>query len=300
MTDRFDSMAVFVEVVEAGSLSAAGRKLGIPLSTVSRKIAELESGIKTRLLVRSTRTLALTDAGKTYLEACKRILEDVAEAERAASGEYRAPRGELVITAPIVFGRLHVLPIVTEFLSAYPDVAAQLVLGDRVLNLLEEQVDVAVRIGELPDSSLVAARVGSTRGVVCANPGYLRRRGVPQHPRELAAHDCVTFGSLTAGGTWPFTIDGSVAAVPIRSRLSVTTAEAAVDAAIAGAGLTRVLSYQIERALEAGEVATVLQEFETASLPINLLHAGPHRMPIKLRAFLDFAAPKLRAVLRGR
>ena len=187
--DRFESMTVLLTAVEAGSLSAAGRRLGMPLATVSRKVSELETHVKARLLSRSTRKLTLTDAGRDYVVACKRILEDVNEAERAASGEYSAPRGELIVTAPIVFGRLHVLPVTTEFLAAYPEVAVRLVLGDRVVNLLEDQVDLAVRIGELPDSSLIATRVGTIRRVVCGSPDVLRgarHAGIPSRARRTS------------------------------------------------------------------------------------------------------------------
>jgi DNA-binding transcriptional LysR family regulator len=292
--DRFEAMSVFVSVVEAGSLSAAGRALGMPLPTVSRKISELEARINVRLLQRSTRRLTLTDAGTAYFTACKRILEDVGDAERAASGEYRAPKGELVVTAPIEFGRLHVLPITTQFLQAYPDVDVTLLLADRVVDLLDEHVDLAVRIGELPDSRMIALRIGSVRRVVCASPGYLERRGVPQRPQDLAAHDCVTFSSLPSAASWDFAIGDRQLKVPVRSRLVVNTAQAAIEAAIAGIGLTRVLSYQISRAIDAGSLAVVLEKFEPTPMPIHLLRVGERLTPAKLRAFLDFAAPRLR------
>lgn len=186
-------MLILVTAVDAGSLSAAARHLGTPLATVSRKVSELEAHLKTRLLTRSSRCLTLTDAGRNYVAACKRILEEVGEAERAASGEYSAPKGDLIITAPIVFGRLHVLPAVAEFLETYPEIDIRLVLADRAVNLLEEHVDLAVRIGELPDSSLVATRVGAIRRVVCGSPGYFAARGIPQTPDELGTHhNCVT------------------------------------------------------------------------------------------------------------
>ena len=207
--DRLESMSILVTAVEAGSLSAAARRLGMPLATVSRKVSELEAHLKTRLLNRSSRRLTLTDAGRSYVAACKRILEDVGEAERAASGEYSAPKGDLIITAPIVFGRLHVLPVVTEFLKAYPDIDIRIVLADRVVNLLEEHVDLAVRIGELPDSSLVATRVGAIRRVVCGSPAYFAARGTPKHPSELGTHDCVTFEGLMSPDAWTFTIGKS-------------------------------------------------------------------------------------------
>jgi DNA-binding transcriptional LysR family regulator len=186
--DRLESMTVLLAVVETGSLSAAGRTLGMPLATVSRKVSELEAHLKARLLHRSTRRLRLTDAGSAYVGACKRILEDLNEAERAAAGEYSAPRGELVITAPVVFGRVHVLPIVGEFLKLYPEVDVRLALNDRSVDLLQDHVDLAVRIGELSDSSLIATRVGMIRRVVCASPAYLAQHGQPQAPAELGRH----------------------------------------------------------------------------------------------------------------
>jgi DNA-binding transcriptional LysR family regulator len=295
--DRLESMSTLLAAVEAGSLSAASRKLGMPLATVSRKVSELEAHLRTRLVNRSSRRLTLTDAGHSYVAACKRILEDIAEAERAAAGEFSAPRGHLIITAPIVFGRLHVVPVVAEFLNAYPEIDIRIVLADRVVNLLEDHVDLAVRVGELPDSSLVAIRVGAVRRVVCASPAYFSARGTPTSPGELGAHDCVTFEGLTAPEAWTFAIRRHDASVPIRSRLIVNTAEAAIDAAIAGVGITRVLSYQVASALRAGTLALALREFEPTPWPVSLVHAGRGLLPLKLRAFLDFAAPRLKARL---
>ena len=288
-------MSVLLAAVEGGSLSAAGRKLGMPLPTVSRKVSELEAHLKTRLLHRSTRRLTLTDAGRGYVAACKRILDDVEEAERAAAGEYSAPKGDLVITAPIVYGRLHVLPVVTGFLRAYPDVDIRLLLGDRMVNLLEEPVDLAVRVGELPDSSLIATRVGEVRQVVCASPGYLSARGRPTHPDELATHDCVTFEGLMSPDNWKFSSGKSFTQVAVHSRLIVSTAEAAIAAAIAGVGVTRVLSYQISDALSDRALEIVLPEFEPPPSPVSLVYPSQGRLPVKLRAFLDFAVPRLRA-----
>jgi DNA-binding transcriptional LysR family regulator len=295
--DRFESMSILVTAVEAGSLSAAARRLGTPLATVSRKVSELEAHLKTRLLTRSSRRLTLTDAGRSYVAACKRILEDVGEAERAASGEYSVPKGDLIITVPIVFGRFHVLPVVADFLKTYPEIDIRMVLADRVVNLLEEHVDVAVRIGELPDGSLVATRVGAIRRVVCGSPSYFATRGTPQSPADLGRHDCVTFEALMSPDTWTFATGKSAISVPVRSRLVVNTAEAAIDAAIAGIGITRVLSYQITNAMRAGTLAMALQECEPPPWPVNFVYAGGRLLPLKLRAFLDFAVPRLRARL---
>jgi DNA-binding transcriptional LysR family regulator len=291
--DRLDAMSVFVAVVEAGSLSAAGRKLGVPLPTISRKISELEAHIKSRLLTRSTRKLVLTDAGKSYLGACRQILEAVNEAEAVASGEYSAPKGHLIVTAPIVFGRLHVLPVTNEFLQAYPEVDVQLVLGDSTLNLLEEHIDVAVRIGVLADSSHIATRVALIRQVVCASPMYFEMHGVPRTPDELRGHDCISCTGVSSPDVWTFGAGRSRLEVPVHSRLTVNTVEAAIDAAIAGVGITSVLSYQIEAAIRSGKLDIILQEFESASIPVSLIYTGQRLLPKKLRAFLDFATPRL-------
>jgi DNA-binding transcriptional LysR family regulator len=290
-------MSILLTVVEAGSLSAAARRRGTPLATVSRKVSELETHLKSRLLNRSSRRITLTDAGRSYVAACKRILEDVEEAERSASGEYSAAKGDLTITAPIVFGRVHVLPIVVEFLAAYPEIDVRIMLADRVANLLEDPIDLAVRIGELPESSLVATRLGSIRRVVCGSPAYFAKRGTPRTPGDLGAHNCITFEGLMSPRAWTFTKGKSKVSVAVHSRLSINTAEAAIDAAVAGVGVTRVLSYQIANATRAGTLAVVLQEFEPAPWPVSLVYAGQGLLPLKLRAFLDFAAPQLKARL---
>ena len=297
--DRFDAMALFAAAADAGSFSAAGRRLGVPLPTISRKVAELEAHLNTRLLVRSTRRLALTDAGATYLAACRQILEQVGEAEALAAGEFHAPRGELVLTAPIAFGRLHVLPIVNAFLAAYPQIAVRLTLADRNLHLVDEHIDAALRIGRLEDSRLVALRVGGVRHVVCASPAYLARRGKPRTPADLARHDTVSFESLSASQAWHFAPrDGRrPESVTVRPRLAVNTAEAAIDAAIAGVGLTKVLSYQAAGAVADGHLVLVLRAYEPEPIPVNLLYTDPKRLPLKTRSFVDFAAPRLRKAL---
>jgi DNA-binding transcriptional LysR family regulator len=273
------------------------RKLGMPLATVSRKVSELEAHLRTRLINRTSRRLMLTDAGRFYVAACKRILEDIGEAERAAAGEYMAPRGDLTVAAPIVFGRLHVLPVAIEFLKAYPDIDIRVALADRVVNLQEDDIDLAIRIGDLPDSSLVTTRVGAIRRVVCGSPAYFAQRGTPKNPGELSTHDCITFDALMSPDAWKFAVGKSTVSVAIHSRLIVNTAEAAIDAAIAGIGITRVLSYQVAGALRAGTLALALREFEPTPWPVSLVYTGQGLLPLKLRAFLDFAAPRLKARL---
>ena len=297
--DRLGAMTVFAAIADAGSLSAASRRLQAPLATVSRKLSDLETHLKTRLITRSTRKLDLTDAGRDYLAACRQILEQVDEAERAASGAYANARGELVIAAPIVFGRLHVVPVVARFLEQYPDVDVRLRLGDRNVNLVEEHVDLAVRIGELPDSSLVATPVGAIRRVVCASPGYLARFGTPRSPDDLKAHHCVTFDGLMSPNAWSFPGAQGSKRVPIHSRLTVTTADAAIAAALAGLGVTRVLSYQVADALRDGRLVRLLAAHEPPAVPVSLVYAGQGRLPKKARAFIDFAASLLRADMKA-
>ncbi len=262
--DRLDAMRVLLQVVEQGNLSAAGRKLGMPLTTISRKIADLENHLRAQLLVRSNRHVTLTEAGQSYVAACKRILSDLAETEQAASGAFTAARGDLIMTAPLVFGRLHVLPVVTEFLQAYPEIDIRLTLADRLLHLQDDHVDLAFRIGALRDSSLMAIKVGAVRRVVCASPAYLAQHGTPVLPENLVHHQCVTFTGLDNPDRWDFGPDGLQKSVRVRSRLMVNTAEAAIDAAIAGLGLTRVLSYQMAAAQSAGHLDAHLAGLRTS------------------------------------
>lgn len=299
MMDRLGSMALFVTVAEAGSLSAAGRGLGMPLATVSRRLSDLERHLGTRLFNRSTRRLELTEAGRSYLAACRRILEEVEEAEQSAAGEYSQARGELVVTAPIVFGRLHVLPVVVDFLAAYPEVDVRLTQSDTLRRLVEEHIDLAVRIGHLPDSSMVATRVGSIRRVACASPAYLEAHGEPKTLQALSAHHCVTVERLALPAAWTFMEGQREIAVPVRSRLTINTAEAAIDAAVAGVGIARVLSYQVADAVRSGVLRLILEDFEPERWPVSLVHTGRGLLPLKLRAFLDFAAPRLKARLAG-
>ncbi len=294
--DRIEAMSILASVVDNGSFSAAARKLRAPLATVSRKVADLERRLGARLLVRTTRRLALTDAGTTYLAAARRILEAVDEAERTATGEFRAPRGELVLTAPILLGRLHLLPVVAEFLAQYREIDIRLVLSDRNLDLVDDHVDLALRIGSLPDSSMVATRIGTMRTVVCASPGLLASYGTPKLPHDLAKIPCVDFAMPSRKATWAFRRTGSrrPVEVPIKARLSVSTAEAAVWAAAGGVGVARVLHYQCAAALRDGTLRIVLARDEPEPMPVHLLHAARGELPPKMRAFLDFAAPRLR------
>ena len=293
--DRLDAMTVLVSAAELGSLSAAGRKLGIALPSVSRKISELEAHLQTQLLVRTTRKLSLTDAGAAYVAASRRILEQVAEAERSASGAALTLKGALTVTAPIVFGRLHLLPVVCQFLAQHLQIDVRLSLSDRNVPLVEDDIDVALRIGVLPDSSLQAIRVGTVRRVVCGSPAYLSAHGVPKTPDDLASHAMVAFAGPGVSN-WSFRGKSgrNEQVVAIHPRLTVNTAEAALDAAIAGVGLTRVLSYQSAHAVARGKLRVVLQAYEPAPVPVSLVHPAQAQLPRKTRAFLDFVADGLR------
>ncbi|WP_102795619.1 LysR family transcriptional regulator [Bowmanella denitrificans] len=294
--DRLDAMAMLIKVTDTGSFSAASKALGVPLATLSRKVSELEKQLGTRLLVRTTRKLSLTEAGIHYVAACKRILEQVEEAERQATGEYTQPKGELVITAPQMFGRLHVLPLISDFLALYPDIKVRLLLADHNLDLIEDHVDMAVRIGRLPDSTMVATQVGQVRVIACASPALLATTGVPRYPDDLLQIPCVTSDTNRAVATWRFTQPGSstLLELDIQPRLSVTNNDAALCAAIRQVGVTRLLHYQAADAINQGKLQIILPEFEPPPLPIHLLHTSRGMMPLKMRSFLDFAAPRLR------
>ena len=298
--DRLEAMSIIVAVTETGSFSAASRRLKTPIATVSRKVSELEARLKTELFQRSSRRMMLTDAGRSYIEACKRIIEQVDEAEREVSGEYRSPKGDLAVTAPWGVGHMHVLPIATEFLSAYPEIGLRLVLTDRVVETVKENIDVAIRIGILPDSSMIAARIGSIRVVVCASPAYLAARGSPKELGDLASHECITVDELATPRAWRFVKDNRQVVAPIHSRLCVNTSEAAIQAAIAGAGLARVMSYKMEAAKRAGALEIVLDSFEEAPLPVHIVYAQRTLVPLKLRTFLNWVTPRLKARLTPR
>ncbi|WP_010188510.1 LysR family transcriptional regulator [Sphingomonas sp. PAMC 26605] len=295
--DRFDAIRTLIAAVDGGSLSAASRTLGMPLPTVSRKVSELEAHLGTQMVVRTSRKLMLTDSGTAFIQASRRILNDLDEAERAASGEYQAPRGELLITAPIMFGKLHILPVVLDFLRAYPDVNVRLVLADTVVDLVDNHVDVAARLGRLPDSGLVAIRLGEVRWITCASPDYLARRGTPATPADLADHDCLAFEGLQTSRSWSFASARGNETIGIRPRLGVNTADALIEAAGDGLGIARMTSYQAAAALREGRLMRLLDEYEPETIPVHLIHTGPPLLPLKLRAFLDFAGPRVRAAL---
>ena len=295
--DRLEAMSIVLAVAEAGSLSAAARRLNTPPATASRKITELEEQLRAKLFDRSARKLTLTDSGLSYVAALKRILADLSEADRAAAGEYATPTGELIVTAPTELGRLHIIPILAEFLRAYPDIDVRLLLVERIVSLPEDHVDLALRVGVLPDSRLITLRVGTIRRVVCASPAYLEARGTPKAPEDLAGHDFIVYEGFLGPDVWKFVRDGTDLAVMVQPRLVVSNVHVGCDAARAGIGLTRALSYQVKASLEEGTLTTVLDEFQPEALPVNFVYAAGRFMPIKLCAFLDFAAPRLKARL---
>jgi len=296
--DRLEAMTLLVAVAEAGSISAASRKLRTPVATVSRKLAELEAHLNTQLLLRSTRSVSLTEAGRAFVAASRRILADLADAERDAASESQILKGELVLSAPIALGRFYLLPVVTDFLNEHPNIDARMMLSDRRLNMIEDHVDIGLRVGELNDFSLVAKKVGTVRRVVCASPSYLARRGTPKTPEDLKDHDCITFENTLSAQSWAFKVGKSEKSFPIHSRLIVSTAEAATDAAVSGLGLTRMLDYQVDRQRRDGSLTLVLEGFREAPKPVHLIYEAGRHLPLKIRAFLDFAAPRLKQAIR--
>ena len=296
--DRLEGMAALVSVAKAGGFSAASRETGVPLATLSRRVADLEAELGVPLLRRSTRQIALTETGQSYFQTCQRVLDEIRDAEENLKGEYRTPKGDLTLTAPIGFGRLHLQPVITEFLRAYPAINLRLILADRMVDFIEEPIDLALRIAELADSALIARTVGTIRMVVSASPEYLERCGTPTHPADLAQHDCVAWAGLGPLNTWWFQETSSDRTFPIRTRFTTSSAESAIDAALNGLGLVQTTSYQAERGVRDGGLKILLKDFECPPTPVSLVHAGNRSVPLKLRAFLDFAVPRLSERLR--
>lgn len=298
LVDRFEAMTMLLCAVEKGSFSAAAREMRVPVPTLSRKVAELEALLGAQLLTRTTRKLALTDAAVGYVAAARRILDQLQEAEQEVAGEFTTPRGDLVLTAPSSFGRIHVLPIVTDFLALFPEINIRLMLGDRVANLVDDHIDMAIRISTLQDSGMIATRVGAMRAVVCAAPSLLDLHGVPETPKALAQLPCIAADGAMLAPNWQFRFPDAkgMFEVPIIPRL-VTHAEAAVDAAVRGIGFVRLRSYHSFRAVQAGKLRVILEAYEPEPTPIHLVHAPRGQMPLKMRRFLDFAAPRLRQAM---
>ncbi|NKM97871.1 LysR family transcriptional regulator [Rhizobium leguminosarum] len=291
--DRLEAMRMLLAVVDAGSISAGSRKLNAPLPSVSRKVAELERQLGANLLVRTSRNLQLTDAGRDYVDAARKIMADLDEAERRASGEYQTPRGVLTITMPIEYGSRYVLPIALSFMDKYPEVSLNLLSLDRTVDLVSEQVDIAIRLGDLADSALHAAKVGEFRLLTCASPAYLKRHGTPERPGDLIDRDGIIFNKRTF--FWRFDVDGTpMEAVP-RNRLEVNTAANCVAAAVGGAGIARLFDYQIPDELASGALVPILRDFDGLPQPIHIVYARQGLLALKVRAFVDWALPRLRA-----
>jgi len=294
--DRLDAMQVLLAVVDAGSLSAGSRRIRAPLPSVSRKVAELERHLGTQLLIRTSRNIMLTDAGRDYVDAARQIVSQVKDAELRASGEYEGPRGALSLTVPMAFGRLHVLPLAYQFLCEYPEITLDVLSVDRVVQLVEERIDVGVRLGELADSSLHAIKVGSFRLLTLASPGYLAREGCPGKPEDLNDHDGVLFTPL-GERAWLYRCDGRKIRVEPRIRVSSNTSANAVSAAVHGAGILRAPSYQVSKELQFGALTTILDRYDNQTIPVHLVYVRQGLLPLKVRAFLDWMKPRLRKAL---
>ena len=293
------AMRDFVEIVERGSLSAAGTALGRSLPTMVRTLAELERSLGAVLLRRTTRRMSLTAEGRAYLERCRRILADIAEAEALVSASLGEPRGPLRVTAPVLFGQMHVAPGVVAFLRRHAAVQVELLLHDRVVDLVDEGIDAAVRIARLPDSSMIAIPVTQMRRVVCASPSLLRRAGVPEHPEALAARPCIRFHGLAQGGSWHFQEAGRDIAVPVHGAFATNQAASAVEACAAGLGFGLFLAYQVAREVAARRLEVVLRDFELPPLPVSLVYPEARLLSPRLRVFLDWMKAHLRKAVIG-
>ena len=292
---RLEAMRVFVAVADAGGFSPASRHLGMSPPAVTRTVAALEARIGTRLLHRTTRVVRLTEAGERFLADSRRILAEVDDAEAAAAGSHAKLRGGLAVTASAMFGRLHVTPLALEFLRRHPQLTLRTLFVDRVVNLVDEGIDVAVRIGHLPDSSLTAIRVGSVRRLVCASPAYLDAHGIPASPAALASHDVVAFSGITPSRQWSFHTTGGAVTTSVAPRLTANSPDAAIAAALAGYGVTSLLSYMVAREIEAGTLVTVLSAYEPPPLPVHVVHHAGRQASARVRTFVDHVVAGLRA-----
>jgi DNA-binding transcriptional LysR family regulator len=285
--DRIDAMQAFVAVAELRGFAPAARKLGLSPSAVTRLVAALEERLGARLLQRTTRQVALTDVGARYLERIKRVLADVEEAEGSVQDERTRPSGRLVVSAPLGFGRLHVSPVMSAYLKRYPEVSGELRLSDRMINLVEDGVDVAVRIGHLADSSLVARQVGEMRRIVVASVAYLKAHGEPKTPGAIASHATIQFGATAVPPDWRFVVDGNEIRVALTPRFITNSSDAALQYAGEGGGLTRVMFYQAAEAIKAGRLRIVLAKFEPPPLPIHIVYPTSRLLSAKVRTFID-------------
>lgn len=292
--DRFHSIQVFLKVADRGGFAAAARDLAMSPPAVTRAVAMLEDHLGTRLFVRTTRSVRLTESGDRFLRDGRRILLELEEAEEAAVGSHAAPRGELRITAPVLFGRMFITPILGDFLDSYPLVNARTLYVDRVVNLMDEGQDVAIRIGDLPDSSLIAVRAGTVRRVMFAAPEYLKKHGLPQRPEDLSRHRLIQSLAMGASPEWPFQENGAPISVRAEPRIRMNTNDAVIELAVRGWGLSRLLSYQIAPWLADGRLRTVLSAFETPPIPVHVIHQEGRMVSAKVRSFVDYMVKRLR------
>lgn len=293
--DRLYLMTVFVAVAEEESFAGAARRLGMSPPAVTRAIAGLEERLGVKLLNRTTRYVRATESGQRYLEDARRVIAAADEADEAAVGISAQPRGHMTITAPVLFGRMYVMPGIVDYLKKYPDTSVSALFLDRVVNMLEEGVDVGIRIGELSDSSYRALRVGHVRRVICASPAYLKEHGIPQTPQDLKSHQVIVASSLSQNIEWRFVDQGESVAVRIKPRLTVASNDGAIEAAALGLGVTRLMSYQVAPLLAAGKLKLVLSDYEAPKVPIHIIHREGRHASAKMRAFIDLMAERLRA-----
>lgn len=293
--DRLYLMSVFVVVAEEESFAGAARRMGMSPPAVTRAIAMLEDRLGVKLLNRTTRHVRATEAGMRYLDDARRVIAAADEADEAAMGLNAQPRGHMTVTAPVLFGRMYVMPGIVDYLQRYPDTSVSALFLDRVVNMLEEGVDVGIRIGELSDSSYRALRVGHVRRVICASPAYLKKHGVPQTPQDLRQHEVILASSLSQSVEWRFVNQGEPISVRIKPRLNVSSNDGAIEAALHGMGVTRLMSYQVAPLLAKDQLKVVLSEFESPPVPINIIHREGRHASTKMRAFIDLMAERMRA-----
>lgn len=292
--DRLHLMTVFVAVAEEESFAAGARRLGMSPPAVTRAVSALEDHLGMKLLNRTTRYVRVTDAGNRYLDDARRIIGEIDEADDAAAGINAAPRGHLAVTAPVMFGKLFVLPGIVDYLKRYPDMEVSAVFLDRVVNLLEEGFDVGIRIAELPDSSMRAIRVGQVRRILCASPDYLERNGTPSNPTELSSHNIIASSGVSFTNEWKFNPELELSTVRVKPKLTVSRNDAAIEAACKDIGITRLLSYQVVPYLTSGQLKIILRDFEPASIPIHVLHREGRYTSAKIRSFVDLIVAKLK------
>ena len=296
--DRLDAMRTLLTVVDAGSLSAGSRVLNTPLTTVSRKVAELERRLGARLLIRTSRKIQLTDAGRDYVDAVRQAIVQLDDADRRASGEYDQPRGELTITMPSEFGRLVVVPLIWRFLEKYPDISLEILALERHVDFVEERVDVGLRLGQLADSALYGVKVGELAISTCASPAYLERMGHPTHPAELAEHDGILY-RYPGAAAWAYSVDGTNVECAPRFRVRANTGGNSTAAAVEGFGIARLFEFQVYQEFKTGRLVRLFKTYETASIPVHFVYMKQGLLPLKVRVFLDWMVPQLRIALKG-